>query len=140
MVPNASRSWAGVMIPAWCAPWNGIICGVSPPPDGSVADRVKYPVRPPATAPAPNSPAPVSSRRRDGPPPASSGPAGSSAGSTRTGSATGPLSRDAMGFSFPADRDQLLTWADIFDMASARAFTAAESCRRSVLLTVVYST
>ena len=31
---------------------------------------------------------------------------------------------------------QALTWADIFDMASARAFTAAESCLRSDLVTV----
>src|SRR5947209_15273266 len=64
---------------------------VSPPPAGSAPGRVKYPVRPPATAPAPRSPAPVSTPRRDG----RAGPSGLAAPGA-VSSTTGPPSRDAI--------------------------------------------
>src|SRR3954468_5468876 len=64
---------------------------VSPPAAGSLPGRVRYPVRPPATVPAPKSPAPVSTPRRDG----RAGPPGSAAAGA-VSSTIGPPSADAI--------------------------------------------
>ncbi len=82
---KCSRSWAGVMMPAWCWPRNG----TTPAGAGSAAG---VPTAYPAAAPTPASatPAPVqpSNRRRDRPPAGRAGsstwPWSGSAGASRT--------------------------------------------------------